>query len=57
MSHVSPSVLWIFGCRAEGLSQIELEHVLRCADCNRLLEQIEETLDEIAEEQASQTVN
>jgi hypothetical protein len=57
MSHVSPSVLWTFGCRAEALNDIELEHVLNCLDCKQLLDQIEEALEQIAHEHGSQTIN
>jgi hypothetical protein len=56
MTHVSPSVLWTFGCRAEALNDVDLEHVLRCLDCIQLLEEIEEALEQIAHEH-SQTIN
>ena len=56
MTHVSPSVLWTFGCRAEALNDVELEHVLSCMDCIQLLEEIEEALEQIAH-QHSQTIN
>ena len=57
MTHVSPSVLWTFGCRADALNESELVHVLNCVDCRQLLEGIEEALDEIAEEQGDQAIN
>ena len=57
MTHVSPAVLWTFGCCVDSLNDIELEHVLNCVDCKRLLEQIEEALNEIAEEHGDQTIN
>ena len=46
-----------FGCRAEALNDIELEHVLNCLDCKQLLDQIEEALEQIANEHSSQTIN
>jgi len=57
MTQVSPAVLWTFGCCVDSLNDIELEHVLNCVDCKRLLEQIEEALNEIAEEHGDQTIN
>jgi len=57
MTHVPPAVLWTFGCCADSLNEIELEHILNCVDCKRLLEQIEEALNEIAEEHGDQTIN
>lgn len=57
MTHVPPSALWTFSCRAEALSEIEMDHLRNCADCKRLLDGIEKALEEIAEEQCSQTVN
>jgi len=57
MTHVPPAVLWTVGCCADSLNEIELEHILNCVDCKRLLEQIEEALNEIAEEHGDQTIN
>jgi hypothetical protein len=47
----------MFGCRAESLNDVELEHVFNCMDCNRLLEEIEEALNDIAGERGDQTIN
>jgi hypothetical protein len=57
MNHVSPATLWTYGCRANALNDVELEHVLTCVECERLLGQIEETLDEIAHERSVQIIN
>jgi len=38
------------------LSDVELEHVLSCVECDRLLDEIEEALNEIAGER-DQTIN
>ena len=48
MGHVSPTALWTYGCRVHALSDVELEHVLSCIECDRLLDEIEEALNEIA---------
>ncbi len=46
MGHVSPTALWTYGCRVHALSDVELEHVLGCFECDRLLDEIEEALSE-----------
>jgi hypothetical protein len=48
MQHVSPSALWTYGCRVHPLSDVEMEHVMSCIECDQLLDQIEHALDEIA---------
>jgi hypothetical protein len=57
MTHISPGALWTFGCGAESLNDVELEHVLTCLDCSRFLVEIEEALNEIAGEKGDQTIN
>jgi hypothetical protein len=47
MNHVSAATLWTYGCRVEALNELELEHVLTCVECERFLDEIEETLDQI----------
>jgi len=56
MSHVSPAALWTHGCRAHALSDVEMEHVMICVECDRLLDEIEDALNEIAGP-ADQTIN
>lgn len=56
VSHVSPAALWTYGCRAHPLSDVELEHVMSCVECDRLLDEIEDALDEIAD-RFEQTIN
>jgi hypothetical protein len=56
MFHVSPATLWTYGCRAYTLTDVELEHVLVCVECGRLVDEIEEALDEISGG-SDQTVN
>ena len=48
MVHVSPTHLWTYGCRAYALSDAELEHVLSCVECGRLIDEIEQALSDIA---------
>jgi len=57
MTHISPGALWTFGCGAESLNDVELEHVFTCLDCSRFLVEIEEALNEIAGEKGDQTIN
>jgi len=51
MNHVPSDALWTFSCRATALNALQLQHLLTCVECERLLDQIEETLDDIAAEQ------
>ena len=39
------------------LNDVELEHVLTCVECERLLDEIEEVLNEIADEHRDQTID
>jgi hypothetical protein len=48
MTHVCPVTLWEFGCRTHLLKDDDLAHLLVCDQCGQLLDQIEESLDEIA---------
>jgi len=36
---------------------VDLEHVLTCVECERLLDEIEEVLNEIADEHRDQTID
>jgi hypothetical protein len=57
MTHVSLAALWTYGCRVHALNDVELEHVLVCVECERLLDEIEDALNDIADEQRDPTIN
>ena len=57
MTHVSPAALWTYGCRVHALNDVEFEHMLLCVECERLLDEIEEALNDIADEQHDPTIN
>jgi len=57
MTHLSPGTLWEFGCGMHLLKDDDLVHLLICDECGQLLDQIEESLDKIADQQRDALVN
>jgi hypothetical protein len=53
---VSPIAFWTYGCRMHAVNDVE-QHVLRCLKCERLLDEIEESLNEIAGREREQAFN
>ena len=47
-SHVSPSKLWLCACGAIELPWKDYEHIFACPDCEKLITEIAEALDDIA---------
>jgi hypothetical protein len=47
-THVSPSKLWQCACGAMDLAWTDYEHVFGCPDCEKLITEIAEALDDIA---------
>jgi hypothetical protein len=47
-THVSPSKLWQCACGAVDLAWPDYEHVFGCPDCEKLITEIAEALDDIA---------
>ena len=46
--HVPPGKLWQCVCGALELPQSDYEHVIACPDCEKLITEIAEALDDIA---------
>jgi hypothetical protein len=47
-THVSPSKLWQCACGAVDLATADYEHVFGCPDCEQLINEIAEALNDIA---------